>query len=66
MVWIHMDAHEYICFFFQNLNILCIFWSTPEAILHHPKQLDTPMTKPIFKANVLGYVVIGMNTAQSV
>jgi hypothetical protein len=27
MVWILMDAHEYICFFFQNLNILCIFWS---------------------------------------
>ena len=26
MVWIHMDAHEYICFF-QNLNILFIFWS---------------------------------------
>jgi hypothetical protein len=24
MVWIHMDAHEYV-FFFQNLNILCIF-----------------------------------------
>jgi hypothetical protein len=23
-----MDAHEYIFFFFQNLNILCIFWST--------------------------------------
>jgi hypothetical protein len=22
-----MDAHEYICFFFQNLNILCSFWS---------------------------------------
>jgi hypothetical protein len=28
MVWIQMDAHEYICCFFQNLNILCIFWST--------------------------------------
>jgi hypothetical protein len=25
VVWIHMDIHEYICFFFQNLNILCIF-----------------------------------------
>jgi hypothetical protein len=24
MVWIHMDAHEYV-FVFQNLNILCIF-----------------------------------------
>jgi hypothetical protein len=24
MVWIHMDAHEYV-YFFQNLNILCIF-----------------------------------------
>jgi hypothetical protein len=24
LVWIHMDAHEYV-FFFQNLNILCIF-----------------------------------------
>jgi hypothetical protein len=24
MVWIHMDAHEYV-FAFQNLNILCIF-----------------------------------------
>jgi hypothetical protein len=24
LVWIHMDAHEY-GFFFQNLNILCIF-----------------------------------------
>jgi hypothetical protein len=27
MVWIYMDAHEYICIF-QNLNILCIFWLT--------------------------------------
>ena len=24
MVWIHMYAHEYICFL-QNMNILCIF-----------------------------------------
>jgi hypothetical protein len=24
MVWIHMDAHEYV-FFFEKLNILCIF-----------------------------------------
>jgi hypothetical protein len=24
LVWIHMDAHECV-FFFQNLNILCIF-----------------------------------------
>ena len=24
LVWIHMDAHEYV-FVFQNLNILCIF-----------------------------------------
>jgi hypothetical protein len=23
-----MDAHEYIFIFFQNLNILCNFWST--------------------------------------
>jgi hypothetical protein len=22
-----MDAHEYMCFSFQNLNILCSFWS---------------------------------------
>jgi hypothetical protein len=28
MVWIHMDAHEYlyICMYVLNLNILCIFW----------------------------------------
>jgi hypothetical protein len=25
MVWIHMDAHEYVFFFFEKLNILCIF-----------------------------------------
>ena len=24
LVWLHMDAHQYV-FFFQNLNILCIF-----------------------------------------